>query len=200
MKKAITFIHAILAFGFLSFAGYGQTGAVVNYYGIPDNIPFEGTDYILSWSSHPNEVYYKHECLPKGEKPNHFVNMLMIDFIQGNFTAKDVAGNKIKTLIERKKTDAVCNYDLIESPDGKEFILDFIMSTSTNNKTNLVEWSCYHYKNYADKEGHIGVILYGISNRGYDDDVTSFLRTLPQRRETARNAIIKNPIPEIQIK
>jgi hypothetical protein len=200
MKKAIKSIYAILAFGFLSFAGYGQTGAVVNYYGIPDNIAFEGTDYLLSWSSHPNEVYYKHEYLPKGEKPDHFFNMLMIDFIQGDFTAKDVASNKIKTLIERKKTDAACNYDLIESPDGKEFILDFIMSTSANNKTDLVEWSCYHYKNYTDKSGHKGVILYGISNRGYDNDVTSFLQTLPKRRETARDAVIKAPVPEIQIK
>jgi len=191
-----------MLFCFLSITGYSQPAinSIENYFGIPKNIQFENVDYTLSWSAHPNKVYFKQEYLPRGQNPDHFSNMLMIDFAEGDFTAKDVANNKIGTLQERKKTDPVCNYELIESPDGKEFILDFLMSVSANEKVNLVEWNCYHYKSYTDKAGHKGVVLYGISNRAYDDGVTPFLQNLPKQRKDIINAIIKFPIPEIQIR
>ncbi len=196
MKKiflALT-ILLILSTAQISFA------QVTNYYGTPESINFNGVDFNLVWSSHPNKSYYKHEYIPKGESSEHFKNMLMLDFIQGDFKLKDAVQLQIDKIQERKKTDAVANYDLVESPDGKEFILDFLMSTTKDGKVNLVEWSAYHYKNYTDKAGHTGVLLFAISHRAYDDAVDTFLKSLIEYRMENRNALIKSPMPEIQIK
>ena len=182
--------------------GFSQNGIaeVTNYYSTPTTINFNELDYTLSWSSHPNAVYYKHEYLPKGDVADHFNNMLMLDFIQGEFSVMDAVQAQIDKIVERKKTDAVCNYDIIKSPDGKEIILDFLMSVSKNDKVNLVEWNAYHYKAYTDKTGHKGVILFALSHRAYDADVTPFLKSLSEYRQLNRDKVIQFPIPEIQLK
>lgn len=197
MKKtllALTILITILS-TFLS-----SSAQVVNYYGTPESINFNGIDFSLSWSSHPNTIYYKHEYIPRGENSERFNNMLMLDFIEGDFKLKDVVQLQIDKIQDRKKTDAVANYDLIQSPDGKEFILDFLMSTSKDGKVNLIEWNAYHYKSYTDKAGHNGVLLFALSHRAYDNDVDTFLKSLREYRTENRNALIKFPTPEIQIK
>lgn len=197
MKKLyITLIACLVFLGF----NQSSIAQVVNYYGSPDTISFNKVNYKLSWSSHPTETFYKHEYLPKGENENDFENMVLIDFIQGDFTTKDVVGNKISELQQRKLTDGLCNYEVIKNKNSDDYTLDFIMSVSENNYLKIVEWNCYRYKYYVDSAGHKGVILFGVSKRAYGKRGTYFLRALPNQRLNIRKLVLDYPIPEIQIK
>ena len=40
---------------------------VTDYLGVPGPIAFDGTDYLLSWSSQPNAQYTKQEYVPAGQ-------------------------------------------------------------------------------------------------------------------------------------
>jgi hypothetical protein len=195
-------ISSLLIILFIALTGFKTTldDEPVNYYGIPENISFNKTDFTLSWSSHPNDNYYKQEYLPKGDIAEHFHDMVLIDFIITDLSAKDAAGAQIVTINERKKTDAVCNYEVFKNPDGKEYILNFIMSERNGDKVNLVEWSAYHYKPYTDKAGHKGVQLFGISHRAYGDDVMPFLKSLKNYKNEQVNKLVAYPVPEIQLK
>lgn len=177
-----------------------STAQATNYYNTPETITFNNVDYTLSWSSHPDTRYYKHEYLPKGETSEHFNTMLMLEFIQGDLSAKDAAQAQVKELIKRKKTDPVCNYDIVENPDGQEFILDFLISYGKADKVRLVEWNAYHYKAYTDKAGHKGVVMFALSHRTYADDISPFLKSFHDYRQVNKNALVEFPIPEIQIK
>jgi hypothetical protein len=201
MKRINSYTVTTLIVLFLSLTSFqGATEKVINYYGTAEIIRFNNADYKLSWSSHPNAVYYKHEYLPKGNTSEHFNDMLLLEFLQGDLSVKDAVQAQLNQITERKKTDAACKFNLVESPGGKEFTLDFTMSTSKNNKVNLVEWSAYHYKAYTDKAGHKGVILFGISHRAYDDKVNAFLSSLPAYRKARIKALTDFPIPKIQVK
>ncbi len=173
---------------------------ITNYYGTPEQLSFDKALYNLSWSSHPNEIYYKHEYIPKGEIPEHFNNMILLDFVQTDMSVEQAAKAQEKKLIERKKTDASCNYQMIVSPDGKEIVLDFLMSQAKGDAVNLLEWSAYRYKAYTDKAGHRGILLFGICRRAYDDKVKNFLSTLAVTRGEGINHLIAYKIPEIQLK
>lgn len=198
MRKHIVVLF-IPIFIFTSFIRI-NTDEVVNYYGLPDVLIFNNQNYKLTWSSHPTDIYYKHEYIPKGEVVEHFNNMIMIDFLQTNLSAKDVMQAQVDKINERKKTDVVCNYQLIESPDGNEFILDFLMSESKNNQIDLLEWNGYHYKSYTDKLGHKGVLLFAISHRAYGDQTATMLHDLSNYRNGQIKALIAYPVPEIQLK
>jgi len=199
MKNFALLIVFIVLCSFINF-GNKRADEAINYYGTSDTIHFKKVDYKLSWSSHPSAIYYKHEYLPNGELPEHFNDMVLLEFVQGNFSVKDAVAAQLNFLLERKKTDAVCNYKVMKSANGQEFILDFLMSESSGDKVSLLEWSAYHYKEYTDKAGHKGVLMLGISHRTYGDGSINFLKALSGYRQENIKALSELPFPEIQVK
>lgn len=187
----------IIIFGSLSSFVYKSDDGVVNYFGIPESLSFNNIDYKLAWSAHPNDIYYKQEYVPAGDAVEHFHDMVMIDFIQTDLPLKKAVSAQIKTIQERKKTDKVCNYQLLEK--GSEYILDFLMSEGTTT-VNTIEWNAYHYVAYTDKAGHKGILMFGVSHRCYDDQVMPFLKSLSGYRNNSLKALTVYTTPEIQIK
>lgn len=174
---------------------------VTNYYGISETLNFNGLTYNLSWSSHPNDTYYKQEYIPKDNTADHFKDMVMIDFIITDIPVEKAVAAQIATIKERKKTDIVCNYKVLSNKDNPgNYILDFIMSEGNGGDVNLVEWSAYHYKAYTDKAGHKGVLLFSICHRAYDNAAMDFMKSLHTYRDTNLTQLIKYDVPEIQIK
>jgi len=172
---------------------------VVNYYGTPADITFNNTKFTLAWSSHPNDIYYKQEYVTRRDVVERYNDMVLVDFIVTDLGAKDAAQAQVNTILERKKTDQVCNYQIIKNEQTGEYILDFVMSESSDDYVNLVEWNGYHYKPYTDKAGHKGVLLFGISHRAYGDDTMGFLRNLKTYRGDVLKKLMAYPMPEIQI-
>ena len=173
---------------------------VINYFGTNKEIAFSQKTYKLSWSSHPNATYYKQEYIPNGDKADTFNDMILIDFIQRDMPVAEVVKAQVTMLNERKKTDKVCNYTLTNSANGSEYILDFVMSEGSGQTLKIVEWNAYRYKAYTDKQGHKGVLLFGVSHRSYDSKASSFLKSLKEYRVEHRKALISYPMPNIQIK
>lgn len=196
MKKLICFTLALFVLSGFAFTLNNDTK---NYYGIPDTITYDGIEYKLSDSYHPNEHYYKQEYIPAGEIPDHYNTMLIIDFYITDNSCKDMIQRKISELDERKKKDVVVNYQPYENDDTGDYMLDFVLSDSNGDALNLVERNIYHYKNYTDKAGHKGVLLFAISQRGYTDGITNFFKALKENRIDNINKLGSYPMPQIQL-
>ncbi|MDB4924842.1 hypothetical protein [Mucilaginibacter sp.] len=173
---------------------------VKNFYGTHETLTFDKVDFKLSASYHPNEHYYKQEYIPSGESADHFNSMLVIDFYITEAPNKKLAELKEKELDERKKTDAVANYEQFENTALGEYILDFILSDGKADKLNVVEHNIYHYINYTDKSGHKGILLFGISKRGYGDGITNFIKSVKENKIDNINKLSAYPVPKIEIK
>lgn len=198
-KNSIFSIATLATLLFISLA-FKFKDEVINYFGTSKEITFSKKTYKLSWSSHPNATYYKQEYIPDGDKADTFNDMILIDFIQRDIPVAEVVKAQVTMLNERKKTDNICNYQLINSANGSEYILDFAMSESSGPTLNIVEWNAYRYKAYIDKQGHKGVLLFGISHRSYGSKASSFLKSLKEYRVEHQKALISYPMPNIQIK
>jgi len=196
MKKTALFVYIFLSLAFCSVA-QNTKDTVIDYMHVPGPIQFGNTDYKLAWSSHPLDNYYKQEYLVKGDTLEHFNSMVLVDLLEDTVDAKDLAYIKIRSLENRKKTDAVTQYNLIQSPDSSEFIIDFLVSEGTP-LANTVEWNVYRYVSF-NKKGHRGVILYGISTRAYGNKIPDFLNNLPQLREKVTTQLIDFRPPMITI-
>lgn len=194
MNKKLTFLF-LIPFLF----GFTKNGVIKNYYGISEVLSFNSSDYKLSNSYHPVENYWKQEYLPDGQTPDHFDSMITIDFCVTDSTATHFVASKIIELSERKKTDAVCNYRVLENKHSDEYILDFIMSESLGNRVTIVERNIYHYKNYTDKAGHKGTLLFGISHRAYGNDITSYLKSINATLEADIKRVNAFEVPQIEI-
>ena len=159
--------------------------------GIPGPIVFEETTFDLAWTSHPNETSYKQEYLPAGEALESYSQMLMIDLLVEGANPEAAAADMIAGLEQRKASDPVVNFDMIANEATGELILDFLLSDSSTG-TVIVEWNAYRYVPYGD-----GLMLVGISRRGYGDEASGFIADLADWRTSSIEALAVMELPKV---
>lgn len=194
MKKLTTFFAAML----LSLAAFAQEP--VEGIGVQGPLVFDNTQFHLAWTSHPNEHYWMQEYLPTGETVESFNQMLGIHLIETDFGVEEVIRRKMGELNERKSTDPVCNYQVTESPDGKEYMLDAIMGASEHDKMTAVEFTILRFKQVEIAKGKKAMLIYAYCRRSYGDNIMPFLQTLGENRIGYLNAMIASEIPTISVK
>ncbi|NMH28309.1 hypothetical protein [Flavobacterium silvaticum] len=132
MKKSILLVCLIC----MSFA---TSSDPVERLGIKGPLQFNKTEFSLAWSQKPNEKMYVQEYLPKGETVDRFDQMLTLYVLHAGFSVEQAVAQKAEELTERKKTDEICHFSVIKSPDGKEQILDCLLSDNSSGKVDVVE-------------------------------------------------------------
>lgn len=183
-----------------SFTTNKMAEKVTDYFTLPGPIVYNKSNYNLSWSAHPNAGYYKQEYLTAGEKQEAFTKMIMIEAVAGNVDLSSAVKAKIAELEQRKKTDAVANYQVIENKSTGEFLLDFVISQSSGNAPSVVEWNAYRYTTLNEKGGRKGIMLFAIVKRGYGSGTTNFLKSLKTERQGDINLLAAYKLPVVQLK
>jgi hypothetical protein len=176
------------------------TRDVKDYLQIKNPIKFANNDYSLTYSYHPSPDYYKQEYLPAGETGEKFNSMVLIDALLSDVTPKEGVSKKILELKKLKESNDIVNYDLIKSPDGKEYILDFILSENTpDGNVKTIERNIYRYITFNQKSGTKGLLVFAIATRAYGDEVTPFLKNLKGNRNELINEMVRFKTPQINI-
>ena len=171
---------------------------VKDYFAVPGPLEFNKVAYQLAWSSHPNATYYKQEYLPAGEKTERYSNMLLLEVATGEFSLQQVVKAKTAELDQRKKSDPVTNYSLIQNPNTGEYMLDFVLSQG-EGANSIVEWNVYRYAKLKDKSGKQGVQLMAYSRRAYGTAGTAFLQQLKTTRPTDIKTMAVYKMPELKL-
>jgi hypothetical protein len=175
-----------------------RSETVVERLSVPQSFEFNGENYRLSWSSHPRPHYYKQEYLPAGQTSERFKRMILIEATVREVSVKDMVAAQVSMLNKRKSTDPTVNFAILTNSKTDEIILDFILSAQDSKGEDIVEWNAYRYAALKGKGGASGVVLFGISRRGYGDDATDFLRRLKSARPAEINALAAYPLPSVR--
>lgn len=179
---------------------FGQEAKPKDYLGNGNEIIFDKVAYNLSWTSHPTDNYYKQEYLEQGDTLERFKKLVLLEVITGNIKFDDVVSAKVAELKKIKETNPIVNFEIFEK-DG-EVILDFLLSENTSDGKNLsiVERNVYRYKSTKEKNGQKGVLLFGVSERAYEDGIDNFFSKLKDNRFDLINLVGQFQIPEVTIK
>lgn len=170
-----------------------------DYLKVPGPIHFNDTAFNLAWSSNPNANYFKQEYVPSGEVVEKFNQMILLEVVLGDLSVEDAVRAQVNVIQQRKKTDQVAQYQIIEHPNTGEIILDFLMSAGSKKKLDVVEWNAYRYKAFEDESGRKGILLMGISKRGYSDQITPFLTSLKDERMKMINELGAFVMPTLNV-
>ena len=195
-------ISILLTMFFFTTIAYGQTNkTATDYLSVPGPVVFEKISYNLSWSSHPNDVYYKQEYIAKGDVAEKFKTMVFFDVIAGETNVKDVVAAKVAELKKMKETNPVVNYEAFDNPKSGEYMLDFLLSENMpDGNLSIVERNVYRYRTFTDKSGKKGILLFAVSTRSYGKDIDNFFTSLKSNRKDLINAVAQFNIPAISIK
>lgn len=184
----------------LTTASFGQaTKTVINYLRVAGPISFEKDSYNLAWTSHPADNYYKQEYLAQGDTIEKFKRLILIDVLVGKTKIKDLVATKIAELNKIKASNPIVQYQTFEK--GDEIMLDFLLSENTpdGKLVSTIERNVYRYKNITGKNGQKAVLLFGVSNRAYGNEIGDFLLNLKDNRHDLLNAVGAFDLPEITI-
>lgn len=193
MKKSLL----VLATALVSFTKFGAEP--VDRIGVKGPLTFNKATFKLAWTSKPSDNYYIQEYLPNSETSDHFNQMLSIFLLVADIKTNDAVQQKIKELNERKKTDPTCNYIVNQSPDGKEYMVDFVLGENKNDKMDVEEFNIYRYKQIDLGDKGKALLVYAYSKRAYGNDITPFLKNLKPDRINLLNIMSASEIPTITI-
>lgn len=177
----------------------GQTKEPTEYLGVTKQIKFDKNTFNLAWTSHPADNYYKQEYLAMGDTIEKFKKLVLLEVLTGKIKPKDVVAAKVAELKKMKAVNPVVNFETFEK-DG-EVMLDFLVSENTpdGKYLSIIERNVYRYKSIADKNGQKCVLLFGVSERAYGDDINKFFSTLKEHRFDLINLVGEFELPEITI-
>ncbi len=170
---------------------------VKNYLTTSNSFDFNGKEYSLAWSSHPSDTYYKQEYITANEDVEKYHEMVILEVVVGDLSAKDALSAKVKELEARKASDSLVNYESIENKKTGEYMLDFVLSEGT-----ITEWNVYRYQMQQLSTGKKCLVLTTFSKRVYEGAKPStkeFLTALASDRKVLINAMSKTAIPKIEI-
>jgi hypothetical protein len=194
MKKVIYFTSLLLI---IFSTAKSQT---IERIGLKGPIEFNKTEFKLAWSQKPNANYYVQEYLPKNETVERFNELITVNVFVLDVTVEKAIQQKVNELTKRKEIDKVCNFSVINSPDGTESILDCLLSSGNDEKLDVVEFIIYRYKQIELENHKKALLIYSYSKRSYDENIIKFLNGLSSERESLLNVMISAEMPKISIK
>ena len=196
MDKKLKFLVSLFLFLTLSLHAQDK---VTDYFNIPGPIKIDNKTYNLAWSSHPNENYYKQEYLGSNEKIEKYNTLIVIDFVKGDFKLEDAVDLKVNELEKMKASNPIINYKTYEN--NGEYILDFLITENSKDGKEILiaERNVYRYKLIADGKNK-GVLLFGISERGYQENIEQFFSNLKDNTSKLVEIIGNYKLPNVELK
>ncbi len=167
--------------------------------GLKGPIEFNKTKFSLAWSQKPNANYYVQEYLPKNETVDKFNELITVNVFVMDVSVENGIQQKVNELTKRKETDKVCNFGVINSPDGKESVLDCILSSEKNGELEVVEFIIYRYKQIELENHKKALLIYSYSKRSYGENITPFLKKLATERTDLLKVMISKELPNIKL-
>ena len=171
---------------------------VEDYLHLGDKYRFDNKDYKLVWSSHPMDNFYKQEYILSNENVEKYTRMIMIDFLEGDLTPKDVISNFVNNLENSKKQNPIINYQMYERED--EYMLDFIISKNSQDgkEVLILERNVYRYFRINTPKRK-GVLLFGVSDRAYTKkEMDNMFSVLKNKKLDLVNKVIQIEVPKIK--
>lgn len=195
MRQSILFVLASALF----LAGAPVTAQeAADHLGIPGPVALGGTEYALAWSSRPGPDYIKQEYLPPGQTPETYQNMVLIEFVAGDLAPADAAARQVEMLNDRKQSDPIANFQILNNQETGEVILDFVLSAKDSRGEYIIEWNGYRYAPAVDGAGRPGVMLFALSHRAYGNDASrAFLEGLRGFKDSQLQLLAAAPLPRI---
>ena len=188
-------IFLLLFIGSLSFLKAQDD--VPDLLSIPGPIEYDGTEYFLTWSKPMSKTLFRQQYLPIDERIEDFVQLLDFSFFNKEIEMELAVRQRVEGIQGREKTDKYAKVNVIESPDGKEYIVDYYISESPTKGDSYIEYNVYRFKSYENGSDKSFLIL-SHSKRMYGD-LKSSAKSLARQRDHLITTMIEFNIPEIKV-
>lgn len=192
MVKKLLFFILISGFSFLK-----AQDNLVDYLSIPGPVEFEGTEYFLANSKQFSKTYFRQQFLPADQSMEDFNELLDFSYFSKEIEMEYAVRQKVESIQQREEKDKFAKVNVTESPDGKEYIVDYYISETPEKGSPYIEYNIFRFRTIETGSGKNFLIL-NYAKRMYGD-LKSSAKSIAKQRDNLMGAIIEYKIPEIKI-
>ena len=182
---------------FVSALSFTKAQDVPDLLSIPGPIEYDGTEYFLTWSKPMSKTLSRQQYLPSDERIEDFTQLLDFSYFNKEIEMELAVRQKVEGIQQREKSDKFAKVNVIESPDGKEYIVDYFISESPEKGDSFIEYNVYRFKTYDNGTSKSFLIL-SHAKRMYGD-LKSGAKSLARQRDHLITTMIEFKIPEIKV-
>lgn len=164
---------------------------------IPNPVEFNGSEFFLARAKQRSKTLFQQQYVPKDEQLENFNQILDFSYFTKEIDIEMAVKQKVESVAQRAKNDRYANANVTESPDGKEYIVDFMISEAPEQGDSYVEYDVYRFKNFDDGTQKSFLML-SYAKRIYGD-LKSAAKTLGKQRDQLMTAMIEYQIPQIKV-
>lgn len=164
---------------------------------IPGPIEYNDTEFLLSWSKQSSKTLFRQQYLPRDERIEDFTQLLDFSFFNKEIEMDLAVRQKVEAIQQREEKDKFAKVNVTESPDGKEYIVDYFISEAPEKGNSFIEYNIYRFKQY-DNGTQKSFLILAYATRIYGD-LKSAARSLAKQRDHLLATMIEYKIPEIKV-
>ena len=173
---------------------------VVERLGIPGPLTFNDSEYFLVWSKQNSATWAQQKYQLRDDDINNYKELINISYFDKEIDLDNAVKQKV-AYVEKRKEQTQDKYsfaNVTESPDGKEIIVDYLVTVVPKEGESFAEYNIDRFKNIEDKNKKTFVI-FSYSKR-IAGDLKYATKSLSKDRNRLMEAIIKTNIPNISYK
>ena len=163
----------------------------------PNPIEYDGTEFYITQSKQRSKTLFQEQYIPKDENLRDFNQLLDFSFFNKEIETELAVRQKVESVQQREKKDKFAKVNVTESPDGKEFIVDYFISETPENGDPFIEYNIYRFKN-MENGSQKSFLIMSYAKRMYGD-LKSSAKALAKQRDHLMATMIEYKIPEIKV-
>lgn len=160
-------------------------------------LEYDGTEFYLVQSKQRSKTLFQEQYIPKDENLQDFTQLLDFSFFNKEIEMELAVRQKVESVQQREKKDKFAKVNVTESPDGKEFVVDYFISESPETGEPYMEYNIYRFKN-MENGGQKSFLIMSYAKRMYGD-LKSAAKALAKQRDHLMATMIEYKVPEIKV-
>jgi len=153
---------------FLLLFGFTKAQEAKDILNIPGPLLFDNNEYFLTWSKQNSKILSIQQFNTREENKEVYTTALIFNYFDKDIDIEMAVRQKIENIQNIAKDDKFAAVNMSESPDGSEYIVDYITSNDTNKETPFLEFSIYRFKKYGAQPNK-PLLIFAFTKRYYGD-------------------------------
>lgn len=175
---------------------------VVDYLNNPGPLKLGDTEFFLYWSKKNSETWWQQRYIRSDDNYDNYQEMINLSFFNKAIDLDDAVKRKVEGLQNRKNqvNDTYSFVDVIESPDGTEIIVDYLVTIVPKEGEGepYTEYNIDRFRPTKDGTQN-GFLIFTYSKRYYSSDFRGTARYINKERNKILDRIITMPMPIIRV-
>jgi len=173
---------------------------VIDRLNIPGPLTFRESEYFLTWSKQNSPTWAQQQYLLRDDDFKNDKELINISYFDKEIDMEMAAKQKVEYVekLKEKNQDKYAFVGVTESPDGKEMIVDYLITVSPKEGESYAEYNIDRFKNF-DSNGKKSFLIFSYSKR-IAGDLKYSSKALSKERNRLMEAAITTAIPTVTYK